>query len=393
VDDIKSLPAPSILLKAFGLMHNFSPQPTGANPTSSPVPYQHWETSSGLVTTPDIKVHYPSPLSAIKHLPSEHLIPPATTVPPERVSSLATIAFSSLLPTSYVSTRRSVQDNVDYSVAGELPHQGAVSYSTPSSNVFFQSFVGADSNRVYQDTSFYQDQASSQAPPYEEPLYHHVTHPPAAEGFHNHVSYTPEHELATQETVISQHYEVPTQESAFSHRHSEQKHHEYSALPTPETGIKALPEVLSTIYHHQIQHKPPQTTYHHEPPKTTYHHEAPKTLYHHEPPQAPSYHHEPQHPLPKGFTNDDYHRLLSLMKHHDYNPSLTDTSDIKSLPELLEHLNVYRDPHPKEEEIFSTGLKVKSLPEYAKPPQYNYDGGPIDHVPHGNIAPRAFKFN
>ena len=74
-EDIKGLPAPSILLQAFGLLHDSSPT------SSSPYPYQHWETSS-QVTAPYAKVHYSSPLSAVKKLASVHPTPPSTTLPP-----------------------------------------------------------------------------------------------------------------------------------------------------------------------------------------------------------------------------------------------------------------------------------------------------------------------
>jgi hypothetical protein len=70
------------------------------------------------------------------------------------------------------------------------------------------------------------------------------------------------------------------------------------------------------------------------------------------------------------------------MKHHGYNPSLTDSSSIKSLPELLEHLNVYKDPHPQDEGIPAYGLKVKSLPEYAPGPSHHHHhlgGSPVEH--------------
>jgi len=79
-EDIKGLPAPSILLQAFGLLHN-SPTHNSAT-SSSPFPYEHWETSSSHVTAPYTKVHYSSPLSAVKKLASVHPTPPSTTLPP-----------------------------------------------------------------------------------------------------------------------------------------------------------------------------------------------------------------------------------------------------------------------------------------------------------------------
>jgi hypothetical protein len=216
--------------------------------------------------------------------------------------------------------------------------------------VFFQSFETADSNKVYQDNSFYHGDAPSH-------VVHVVTPVPSHEEF---VSYSAPAEPSKHylpPPPAPQHYELPPEETTIDHKHSE-SHHHFSPLPTLNTKVNALPEFLANFYHQQQQHHQQQQQHHHESDQ----------------------HQHADHQHRSQSFQEDYHKLLDLMKHHNYNPSLSDLSSIKSLPELLEHLNVYKDPHPEEDEIPAKGLKVKSLPEYVSPSHHHqYDGQPIEH--------------
>ena len=381
-EDIKALPAPDILLKAFGLLNNI-PEIS----TSAPLPYDHWEASND-VTSPNSKIQQnSSPLSAIKKLTSAHPTPPSTTLPP-------------------VSSRRAVHELTDhYHLSTPKPvihHSTSVSYSTPSSNVYI--------SKGDQDGSFYHHQdeppvyvsstphsnpnpnangatqihfSSTPLPKHhhveEAPLYYsstphpqhvheepntyasttpHYHHPTPTPHPEPHIVYSAPEPQDVQieshadphfhphEPPLSQYLEVPNQEPIFKHRHSESppphhQKHNFHPLPPLDTRITNLPDVLGTLFHHQIEQSTP-----------------------------PSYQY-------------DYRKILDLMKHHGYNPSLTDSSSIKSLPELLEHLNVYKDPHPNnDDEIPAHGLKVKSLPEYAAKPSHHplqYGGLPVEH--------------
>ena len=281
----------------------------------------------------------------------------ATTVPPEKVSSLPPpIHFSSLAPPPYVATRRDVHDLIEFTTPSPQHHTTQVSYSTPSSNVYINSFPSH-----VPDTSFYHHEESHNeySAPKEETHHHVVTPLPA---FHNHVSHVsysspaPSYEVPTQDF-----YEAPPPHHHQEPHHHSEKHHEYSALPDSSSSIKILPE-------HQNNH---------------FYDVTPKPQYHSEPPPPP-----PSYQVPNNYQLE-YQKLLDLMKHHNYNPTPEDLSSIKSLPELLEHLNIYKDPHPTDDEIPSKGLKVKSLPEYASPPRHHqYDGNPIEHLPPGVKALR-----
>ena len=372
-EDIKGLPAPDILLHAFGLLQN------GQAPTSTlaPQPYDHWETSNSIAVPNTPGPLHSSPLSPVKKLPSAHPHPPTTALPlPVEISSVPPpITFSSL-PPPYVSSRRAVVDS--HSTPMPVVHNAnPVSYTTASSNVYinkgdhhlpdgqppaYGSSTPFLSHHEITTTTYH---VTSTQPP---PVKHHPTEPPTYVGsstphpdHYPHFStveptgvYVESHADPTPFTVystpVSQYLEVPKHEQAFNHRHADlqqQHRHEFSPLPPPDTRINNLPDVLATLFHHQVQHSTTPATHHY-----------------------------------------DFSQILDLMKHHGYNPSLTDSSSVKSLPELLEHLSVYKDPHPKDDEIPPYGLKVKSLPEYAPGPAHHHHqlgsgGTPVDHSPPG----------
>ena len=273
------------------------------------------------------------------------------------------ISFSSLAP-PYISSRRSVLDQMTEFHSTPSPHlhhhSTPVSYSTPSSNVYIQSFATADSHKVYQDNSFYHDDAPVHVVTPVPSVHHHEDVVPYSSPAEPSKHYLPP-------PSITQHYDLPKEETGIDHRQPE-SHHHFSPLPTINTKVNALPEFLTNLYQEQQQ-----LQHHHKPQ----HQHTDQQQHHHHPEQEQLHHVSPSF-------DADYHRLLDLMKHHNYNPSLSDLSSIKSLPELLEHLNVYKDPHPKEDEIPTKGLKVKSLPEYVSPSHHHqYDGSPIEHSVQG----------
>jgi hypothetical protein len=282
-EDIKGLPAPDVLLHAFGLLHNAAGSPT--TPTSAPQPYDHWETSNTIISSSDNGQKHLSPLSAIKKLTSAHPAPPVAPLPPDASTFPPPISFSSLAP-SYISSRRSVID-IHQTPMPVVHNSNPISYSTPSSNVYISKgdLPHHDPTPAYISSTPYPDHPHFSSSPYPKQQQHYEEAPvhttPAPDlHYHNHeqpqvhASSTPrpDHPIfySTPEPKnihveshadphfpvhgppLSQYLEVPKSESAFNHRHADHKH-EFSPLPPPNTRITNLPDVLATLFHHQVQ--------------------------------------------------------------------------------------------------------------------------------------------